>query len=1243
MQSETPSVSTGPSSSSENAKLELREALELAAALAPRHLEQFYRWFLEMADSGRALPRQNRGPNLSRIAALSGIKARSVERYRSLVDEWFPRFEEAFGGSHPDQSGLPAEPPGLSPDGRPEPGEPDHELADAILLEMAGAPDGAKEVYEWLAAQARAGKALPMFGKTVNTSQVSRDMRTNGTRIYKCKDVLNRWAPFFPKYSRNRLQRRRRLPGDDREGVEVPTNILIRELEADLKTERDVDCRALLTHLIDIAKTDRTIPRCHTGAHLAKVRKDAGISSIGRTASSMRVINDWIDFFRLDDALTRASHDGTYARHRVPEDEIIAYVDELRARGEKLKRDKRVNSPSMAAITRALNLPQAGHRTGRARKAVMDYWKEAGPGEVHEGQGRAVLDQLAARRKDLLEYVAQCVADGVPLPQAAGTRRALDYDELVRRFGRPGPNLSTDKNFAARLARMNPKYARYHPTISAPLNYAQLISDFQAHRTKSTGSRNSGSSTRSAIKACIATVWLGWIGKDQHDEIGEDLSSPHFEAKVDEIIAAKACGAQPGNWKSLIRAARDWYQKRISDDFNGDQFDVILQNAVIKSGKSLAKLVEGTGITRGQLDAWAHGVCLPSPESRLALPRLAANLDLDPDRLVNAIDEGGHFRTVHRTDVRIPPRVGEFLPDNWHERDRDEVIAMVSWINENLVHTNTANGQLMRQIANARHAKKTKVLASAHEAPVTGEMEPAFGADRSSRISRYLDRELAPETTGLHARVTEELRLLRHHMTTDFPDEYLRRPGVIWQPESTAPMKISMMVHFFRWQATPEEDGGAGRDPADVTLADLLHPPLLFAYIDYRARKYEHVEHEGVARGKVFTGTEVELLLLAKSLLSREFGLVTQRYDLVRRLVADERPLAQGAFISLSGRLFTRQENKQEDEAKSGEVARNFEQVRKLPSVMPERLALLEQEEFASACRRAELAYASAHAHIDKEAVQVRDPAEQIQPILDTPQPMTTLLKQIALASRKVERWKAYPHKYNLAVRDLLLVRLLAITTLRVKNLGTITVDGPAPKLRYDETKGQWLLEISWREFKNHKNSALFGRRRKQQNYKKWLPDTKGLYDLLDIYVHQVRPALVAQGKKKAGKAGTQFHESDRLFLSRNGAKVDPEYIWRLVRDFTARHVAWNPFREEGVPMCRPFGPHAFRDIRATDILLNPETKNPYLEAAMALQTSPAMIQSHYGIIRTDRRTALDDISFLKREELAWRSIDEDG
>ena len=74
----------------------------------------------------------------------------------------------------------------------------------------------------------------------------------------------------------------------------------------------------------------------------------------------------------------------------------------------------------------------------------------------------------------------------------------------------------------------------------------------------------------------------------------------------------------------------------------------------------------------------------------------------------------------------------------------------------------------------------------------------------------------------------------------------------------------------------------------------------------------------------------------------------------------------------------------------------------------------------------------------------------------------------------------------------------------------------------------------------------------------------------------------------------------------------------------------------------QPFGPHAFRDISATDILLNAETVDPYLEAAFALQTSRQMIQSHSGMVKGEKRTAKDDVSFLKRKERAWGAL-EDG
>lgn len=274
----------------------------------------------------------------------------------------------------------------------------------------------------------------------------------------------------------------------------------------------------------------------------------------------------------------------------------------------------------------------------------------------------------------------------------------------------------------------------------------------------------------------------------------------------------------------------------------------------------------------------------------------------------------------------------------------------------------------------------------------------------------------------------------------------------------------------------------------------------------------------------------------------------------------------------------------------------------------------------------------------------VRDPMEPITPILDTPQPMTTLLRQIAIASKRIPDLGMHPVQHHLHKRDVLMTRLLALTALRNKNLRQITVDGMAPKLRFDQIRGQWLLEIDWREFKNYRSALLFGRRRKRQPYRKWIENRNELYDLIDYYLNRSRAFFQDEETRKprTDKNGNPRPRANELFLSSTGKKLTGPETWRAVNRFTARHIAWNPFRNEGLTMCQPFGPHAFRDIRATDILLNPETSNPYMEAAFALQTSPQMIQDHYGSVKVEKRTALDDISFHKREDLAWAGLDDE-
>ncbi len=1219
----------------------LKADLDLELANASAADKPFYRWLAETARAGRCLPSWGARPHLTLIAKEMAMTHHALTAaHGPAIERWQLRFMAAFD---PDFAllGLP-DIADVSVATMSDPSNPAYRTV--LLQDLTNAAEGTtsvpRKLYDWLIAKAETGGSIPTVGNRPNAKRVAREVGIGASSMSRVGPLLSFWAPFFVKGAGMPFGRRTSLPETDGEGVEVPVAILLKSMRAALETEENRDARKLLAHLISIAEDDRTVPRFNKYPAFKTIRSDAGVASDALEGPIDRIFDEWIAFFHLDDHTTYTTANGQTVSRPLAVDEVTAFIQTLRAGGMiRLKREpSRGQQISSKWIARSLNLRTPSMKAPHVRAVIDAYVKECREhygdgnelGEIFEGLPTEQKLELRAYRRDLVEWARKEVADGRKLPGSRVRKGTLDLDELVRRFGRTGPDLTDDDRFHYLIAQMKPKFSSYE-SLTVPGTYGQLIDQLVQDRLPSIGSgagdpvkrKRSIAVTRSKIKGMIA-IYAEHNGKGLVDAIGDDFADEAFAGTVSAVIETGAAGKQPKHWRGEMNKAKAFIDERSRSEAEDLPLHVILNNALVRSRRSLPSLAKASGLSEFAIRAMMEGTQLPKRDQLPEITRLEDILDIK-GQISRFVERSGRLARK-KTPFVLPAGVKPFLPDDYRRLSPEELLAMTRWIEDNLLHINTAFARGMSATQLQRLAKDGADKPSHEAAEAIGEQHPAIG--------RALAKQLAREGAQLGRRVVEELAVLVKHMTEFLPRDLDRRPGSFWKLDSTASMRLSMITRFLRWQVLPVEDGGLGRNPAHLTLGDLIHPPLVFAYLDYRARRNEHVEHEGRSRGKRFTGTDVDIVQTFKALVSETYGFVTQTTEMAGRVRADTRLLENGAFVGLDGHVFDEKENERVDaaEGKVDLIAPGSHE-----EIMPHRLANLRAEDFVAACIKAGRLYASAWTQLDTYADAGRDPAELIEGLLDSPRPMAVLLRQLALASQRIPSVKTDARSHHVFVRDLLMCRLLALTTLRSKNLREITVDGAFPQLRKLTPKGsrtgkkEWVLEIHWSEFKNFRSAVLFGRRRKRQPYRKVLPDTRGLYALLEYYIEVSRPYFQRYSKKAA-------HEA--LFLTKSGRPIDGPAAWTIVSRFTGRHVAWNPFREEGVPNVMPFGLHAFRDIRATDILLNPRTANPYLEAALALQSSPGMIQAHYGVIKTERRTAEDDITFLKSEDDGWAGVD---
>lgn len=1088
---------------------------------------------------------------------------------------------------------------------------------------------------KWLAVQlADPGFALERTTKSMRMREIADALGLNRgeEQDERLRASVRYWGERVPtrKYTPSGKPRLE-LAGSTGRGTEVPGKALIAALKNEIANLADGDERSLVKHFLEVAQRDRTLPSHAGRPFILGTLRQAAITFPKEIPDRLtRAFYRWAWFFNLRPTSQRNEAGEIKTNSGDPRVALAEHIRTLRSNNERLAESERERgSASLGAIEAATRIRHQKFQTPVCQRMIADEIADRGLGPIWKYDEHQV-DPLTRERADtLIDWCRSEVAAGRSLPLDPKREGEHDYDEIVRLSGKPGPSLAWHKAYRAALLDIQPIAARWGTVLGARTSF----SDFGALFGEMRGRHLSGKSRDvkvSAAKKAIKRV------AEFLETAGHLTITSAFGSAFDETIAAmkakNALGPHPANTLSELRAARDWLAMELGPDGLGKTFHQVLTNAIKASAKTREEICEEADLVKGTLSKWARNAATPAPTSVDQLERLARTLGLDERRLVDLV----HPTLSGSLEKRVvPDGMFKHFPPNWRTMSDAQYEEMVVFIQTNLLARGNAFGAAAREVAR-RRVEATKAAVE----------------DRKPEIE-------VPD------RVRDELGELVGHMTDEMAGALLRRGGQRWTSDYTSKFRVDLLLRFFKWQMTPGVDGGLGRDPDDLTLADIVHPPLVFAYIDHRASALEDVEWQGKKRGRVFTATETDMLHCVKSLVAKDYGFVTQHHDWAGRISADERLLPFQAHIDAAGKLVPDEiepTDDAEDDIASDEgggdlagdgkqasrvghrstrVALKTDQpasskpapqlIRTSMPIMPPKLVGLSKAQFRSRCRDADLRYRSAAADIEMIASSTRDPMAPIAPIIDAEEPMVLLLRQIALAGLQ-PRLARTTQEHHLQVRNLLMNRLLAVTTLRSKNIRQITVTGPDAELTKN-AEGAWRLRIHWEQFKNFRSSPLFGRKKHREWYEKILPNSHGLYDLIEEYLGETRPWF--HSRRRECDAGAR-HE---LLLTSEGTAITPSGMWKSVFDWTALHVAHNPYLETGIPNCQPFGPHAYRDIRATDILLNPQTNNPYLEAAMALQTSPQMILDHYGRVKTVKRTAFDDIRYRAAEDKAMASL----
>ena len=188
-----------------------------------------------------------------------------------------------------------------------------------------------------------------------------------------------------------------------------------------------------------------------------------------------------------------------------------------------------------------------------------------------------------------------------------------------------------------------------------------------------------------------------------------------------------------------------------------------------------------------------------------------------------------------------------------------------------------------------------------------------------------------------------------------------------------------------------------------------------------------------------------------------------------------------------------------------------------------------------------------------------RDPLEPIARILMLDNPLDAIVALLDSMEALLATRRPGSAEYHTLCRDKCLISLLSAIPLRADQFATMRWHANNTGNLY-KNNGVWKIRFVAARFKNAKSYAC-------KDLDQRLPER--VYRDLERYLEVSRPTFL-KGK-----------ETDKLFLTRGGKRIDGGYIYHRVQFHTAQHIS--SYTPSG------FGTHAMRHIVATAFL----KKNP--------------------------------------------------
>lgn len=266
-----------------------------------------------------------------------------------------------------------------------------------------------------------------------------------------------------------------------------------------------------------------------------------------------------------------------------------------------------------------------------------------------------------------------------------------------------------------------------------------------------------------------------------------------------------------------------------------------------------------------------------------------------------------------------------------------------------------------------------------------------------------------------------------------------------------------------------------------------------------------------------------------------------------------------------------------------------------------------------------------------------REPFDAIRVIVysETRDPLSFVRDIVRAAAGDLPDRATRPFEHAVAVRDLLMFTLTAVTALRSRNIRRLKYN-PKGGGHVSFTKDGTLLTIPWWEFKNMGSEHLFGKWSNKMDYQRLVKDWYNFDAMLQHYLKHCRPVLIERyaavllrdATPEQARAGAVRQTTDALFPVPTLEYMTETGFHGVFRQLTQRYHVIDPATGLVRPGYMPFGPHAMRDIVAMHIVLASDDESRWEEAADLLQTSPEMVRHRYTKRLIVNRTGKADRHF---------------